>query len=184
MFTEIPNKKALDYLKSLSKKQILDLLNVGNKKSEDFQYVDRIINYCKLSNKKGFNKVKYNQKDGKGRYYPNKLAFASLQKDFRGLLCRDDYQDIDMINSLPSILLNRCPPNISTNYLSKYITDRDSVLKMLNCTKKTFLINYITTDYNGDIRNGQLTDFGKAFLSEMTIIKDYFYSSKRSISFW
>ena len=181
MFTEIPNKKALDYLKSLSKKQILDLLNVGNKKSEDFQYVDRIINYCKLSNKKGFNKVKYNQKDGKGRYYPNKLAFASLQKDFRGLLCRDDYQDIDMINSLPSILLNRCPPNISTNYLSKYITDRDSVLKMLNCTKKTFLINYITTDYNGDIRNGQLTDFGKAFLSEMTIIKDYFYKNYKEV---
>lgn len=90
-------------------------------------------------------KVQYvfsrNMKDlNDGRIYAQGTHLQGLKKDVRNYLASPFYEDVDMVNALPSITWNLatrfnmdCPP------LSRYIADRDQMLKEWGCNKQDVL---------------------------------------------
>jgi len=80
-----------------------------------------------------------------GRQYVNKFGIQSLQRDIRGFLCKDIYDDYDMINAHPTILnyINNTflkKDKIETPYLLKYINNRKEIINKWKITKEQVLI--------------------------------------------
>ena len=64
------------------------------------------IEYCKniISSKIVSTRVTYKQKNGQGRYYAKLYNLQKLPRDARHTLCSNDYYDIDIVNSQPTIM--------------------------------------------------------------------------------
>jgi len=78
-----------------------------------------------------------------GRQYVKNFGIQSLQRDIRGFLCCDYYNDYDIVNAHPTILYyiqKTMFPNLQLPCLEKYINDRDNILKEWKITKKDILI--------------------------------------------
>lgn len=88
-------------------------------------------------------KYSKNLKD-KGRQYVKKFGIQSLQRDIRGFLCQEYYNDYDIVNAHPSILLyiqkTYFPHTPPLTYLEKYVNDRDNLIKTYKFTKKDVLV--------------------------------------------
>lgn len=176
-YEENADLEALDWIKSLSIEKIQKIhskISPFSNKSDLEEYSKLISNYAyRYTTKKGYKKVSYNQNNNIGRQYSDKISFQNLQKDWRGLICQKNYQDLDMINSLPNILFYLVKNRCSCIYLTQYNETREDTLYLLKCDKKDFLIKYIMTDIV-DIES-EKTDYGKNLLKEIGMIKDILF---------
>ena len=138
-----------------------------------------ITRYCKqvLQTQCGFIKQIYKNFEGKGRYYlkNNQIGFQSIMREYRSVLCSDDYYDIDMKNCQPTILEQYCIKNsIKCDELTKYNKNRDKLFKkfeLLNISKEIVKKEFITMMYGG----------AKSVLLSKVADVDGFYASMQNI---
>ena len=90
----------------------------------------RLRNYLNKS-KNGKINIKYHQNDNKGRNFADKgLSLQCLKRQIRQTICHEFYDDLDMVNAHPVILLHMCEENkIKTPFLKEYVNNRDQILK-------------------------------------------------------
>jgi hypothetical protein len=91
----------------------MGMLWANRKNLEDGQ-ADKIDCLYKATKKRGMARCEYNTeyklssstvgKLGYGRYYGSKGSLETLEKDVRGTLCSEFYDDIDMVNAHPTII--------------------------------------------------------------------------------
>jgi hypothetical protein len=93
---------------------------------------EQLSNYKKLINN-NVALVKYNKTDkiGFGRVNPEKsLGLFSFRKAIRHTLAKNTFEDIDIENCHPELLVQICNANnIKCNYLKKYIENREYYLE-------------------------------------------------------
>ena len=121
------NKWDVDiYLKSLKKFLKLVIFKEGNIKRE-YKFSNNLKN--------------------KGRLYVKGFGIQSLQFRLRGFLINEFYNDFDMINAHPTILLHICNKyfsNVNFPMLNKYVLQRDEMLNKYKTNKKDILISMNT----------------------------------------
>ena len=155
--------------------------------------------YCKTARKhKHKQKITYDYGKGytSGRLY-SKNGVAGMLREFRSCLLGKQYNDFDMKNCHPVILLKLCEnKNIQCDYLRRYINERDAFFeeycqkdKITRDEAKTMVIKFINSDTNrtNDIKykdaqnlNKELIKIQNAFLEleEFEDIKKYVIEKK------
>lgn len=122
------NRRSLGYL--WDKKETLDpgqvsIINsiYNNKKKGGCGIAEQVITY-RLSGK-GAGKLGY------GRLYGTKGAFETLEKEVRGTICKEYYNDIDVVNCHPVILVQFAKSKYNTDLpeVDKYVQQREKYLK-------------------------------------------------------
>ena len=100
--------------------------------NDDFNETIQLKDYLKII-KNGFVNVKYNRTNEIGRSYSYKsLSYQGIRKEVRSYLCNGYYMDLDMVNSHPVMLEQICRSNgLNCNYLTKYVNNREELLKMV-----------------------------------------------------
>lgn len=93
---------------------------------------NNVIDYCTkiVKSKDGSVKVMYTKSKNQttGRYYCNN-GLQSKIREVRHTLCKNDYVDVDMVNSEAVILLNYCKQNkIDCDNLEYYTEHRDDII--------------------------------------------------------
>lgn len=184
-FTEkisIPHAKALlRTTKAVILKDIYDPTEInkcGKKysKAEQDIYIKSIKKYLRLLiSKGGVVNQKYKYQKGMeevecGRIYVNHFGIQSLQKKIRGFLCQGIYNDYDMVNCFPTLLLWFCKkyfPDLELKYLEAYVNHRDKMLKEHNVNKLD-----IIADMNRDTRYRGNNKFLKKMSKTFGMIQD------------
>ena len=133
----------------------------------------------KAVNKDGKLKVKYKRTLMKyGRVYALKSnSFGMLRREIRHTLCKDNYTDLDMVNSHPMILYQLCKKNgISHNALKSYCEDREN---KLNEVVETYGVNrdsaktlFLKLQYGGSFESWAKEH--KTNKPQSKFIKEYF----------
>ena len=82
--------------------------------------------------------VEYKQNAGVGRYYAlGSLSLQSMPREIRHSIANELYADIDIVNAHPVILSHLCGlKKISTKYLDRYNSSRDTCLKTLGVSRE------------------------------------------------
>jgi len=134
-------------------------------------YIDNLKKWLNIIiKKKGVlnQKYKYSKKlKNCGRQYVNRFGVQSLQNDIKGFLCSDIYNDFDMINAHPTILLH-----IKDEYfefldmplLDKYVNNRKDILEKWKIDKIDILYilnNETKTKSNNEFLKGLDNEFKK-----------------------
>ena len=103
------------------------------KKDKKYEPLTMLKKYLKKS-KNGKINVKMIQTNNTGRYYAcGGLSLGAMQKIFRHTIAFDNYNDLDIVNAHPVILLHLCKKfNFKCENLEKYIIDRESVLRSID----------------------------------------------------
>lgn len=184
-FTEkisIPHAKALlsiskdDFLKAIYNPVENDKAGKKFSKAEQDIYVNSIKKYLRLMISKGGSlKQKYKYPKGMeevecGRIYVNHFGIQSLQYKVRGFLCQGIYNDYDMKNCFPTLLLWFCKryfPDIDIKYLEVYVNHREKCLKSYQVNKLD-----VITDMNRDTRYKGNNKFLKKISKTFGIIQD------------
>ena len=139
-FVENVDIDKLNFLKSLSKKQLLKYVNLEKKKDKEIEY-NKIIHYVdRLIKGKGSfkNFYKYTQNNQYGRLYSG-TSIQGIPSNIRNFLFNGN-SDYDMVNAHPTIMLYLCKKhNISCENLEYYVNNRDQVLDIYGADAK-FLI--------------------------------------------
>lgn len=114
--------------------------------------------YKDFKKKQGYVPVKYKMTSAHyGRVYPDKaLSLCSFRKALRHTLAKDYYEDIDIKNCHPVILLQICQSNgIQCDYLARYVEQRSAVLQYYSqkygCTEDDIKTLFIRIIYFGSI---------------------------------
>ena len=173
---QIPLEK-IHYLNSLSLKQFKELqLYKSSCKNEEerIKQFNVVKSFCQTNIKtRGETKRIYafTQKtplEVGGRLYCGN-SIQGISKKLRGFLLRDTTTDIDMKNAHPVILQYLCKlHNIDCLYLTKYITERDTILEDMGSEFKTEFLKAV----NSDKTNKKIKDkFYKSFDSECKLIQ-------------
>ena len=144
-------------------------------------YIDNLKKWLNvIIKKKGVlnQKYKYSKKlKNCGRQYVNKFGVQSLQNDLKGFLCSNIYNDFDMVNAHPTILLHikdeyfEC---METPLLEKYVNNRKTILDKWNITKKEILINL-----NNEKPTNSNNEFLKGIDIEFKKIQNALYTDDR-----
>lgn len=103
----------------------------------------------------GISRVEYRQNEGCGRYFAVQgLSQQNFVRCVRHTIAREHYQDLDMVNAHPVILLGLCKRNnFPCKNLEKYVSNREEILESIGIdraeAKKVILsiINGGTKDY-------------------------------------
>ena len=179
-FYESFNLHNVKYLTSLSDKDLITLLKEnknldknGHKPKITPDYATAVRYYLrKIVKNEGETSVRYKYGDGcdSGRLYSKGLALQSISNNIRSCILDDTYNDYDIINAHPTILLHLAKnnPEISScNYLllEKYVNNRDAILVEHNFTKQDLLVALYSD------RNWKYTGFLKALHGEFTTLK-------------
>lgn len=130
------------------------------------QYIQTVIkNNGIIKTEYRFGKYNYD-----GRLYAlNGMGLQSIQGNLRNYISGEYYNDIDIVNAHPSILLFLCDKyNIPSVYLKRYVDNRSDILGDENLNKLDFL-KAINTDNNKQKRNKQ---FYNSFIVEIENIKE------------
>jgi len=116
--TERVNKqKLLHILKNWEKAEIQKAILTGDKTTEDVRKMKTLYTkYYKGLSKEGTFEVQYNQvgrgSNRMGRYFcKGSLGLQSMSKIVRNTISAEFYDDIDMVNAHPNILLQYCRQN-------------------------------------------------------------------------
>jgi len=131
-------------------KEQLPLLD-KDKKYDPYSILKKYMN----ASRDGKIKVKYFQRDNVGRYFATgALSLQNIKKKIRHSIAGELYQDIDLVNCHPVILLHLCLKNkIRCDTLTQYIINRDKILQTIggnkNDAKQSFLSIMNGGDYNG-----------------------------------
>ena len=144
-------------------------------------YIDNLKKWLNvIIKKKGVlnQKYKYSKKlKNCGRQYVSKFGVQSLQNDLKGFLCSNIYNDFDMVNAHPTILLHikeEYFESIEMPLLEKYVNNRKTILDKWNITKKEILINL-----NNEIPTKSNNEFLKGIDIEFKKIQNALYTDDR-----
>ena len=146
IFKERINVERAKYLMSISDDKMKEIIkrdendwNGENIYSNLDNYIKNLRKWLKKGinemNSKGFIETKYKSSKALvsvGREYVVGFGIQKLVREIKGFLCDGLVQDIDIINSAPSTLLNIMKkhfPEVETPFLSKYVSDRESFFK-------------------------------------------------------
>ena len=148
----------------------------------DFEtYIDNLKKWLNvIIKKKGVlnQKYKYSKKlKNCGRQYVSKFGVQSLQNDLKGFLCSNIYNDFDMVNAHPTILLHikdEYFESIEMPLLEKYVNNRKAILDKWNITKKEILINL-----NNEKPTNSNNEFLKGIDIEFKKIQNALYTDDR-----
>lgn len=127
--------------------------------------------------KDGVVKVTYKQKGNNGRYFADKsLSLQCIKREIRQTICHEYYDDIDVVNAHPVILLYLCKKiKLKVPFLTTYIESRDKTLEDTGLdrdqAKKLYLIMINASDIDIKCSN----DHMRGFKSEMKNIHNTFY---------
>ena len=173
----IPHAKALlriskdDFLKAIYDPAENDKGGKKYSKAEQDIYVNSIKKYLRLMISKGGSlKQKYKYPKGMeevecGRIYVNHFGIQSLQYKVRGFLCEGIYNDYDMKNCFPTLLLWFCKkyfPDLELKYLEAYVNHREKFLKDYQLDKTSIIVEMNKdTRYKGN--NKFLKKMSKTF---------------------
>jgi hypothetical protein len=104
----------------------------GNNEETEAQRT--ILNKYLKKVKKGRVKCIYSQRSNQGRYFvKGSMGLQGISKVVRHTISEEYYQDIDVKNAHPVLLLQYCQVNgISHRHLETYVANRESYLKKLN----------------------------------------------------
>jgi hypothetical protein len=111
---------------------------------EDINYdpISRMIKLLSriLKSKDGILTVNYSSINGERYFLRNKqISYQNMMREFRYILCRDIYYDIDIINCHPVLLQQYCKKNkIECKYLKKYVENRDKYIKDSGVEKEIY----------------------------------------------
>jgi hypothetical protein len=123
--------------------------------------------YYEKANGDGVIKVTYNQRHNTGRYFADgSLSLISMKRQIRQTICHTFYDDIDMVNAHPVILLYLCRKNkIKAAHLEQYILNRDQILKdtglSRDAAKNLYLMIMNSSDTDIKAINKHMTGFKK-----------------------
>ena len=163
------------------KEKLLNPTKVTNNKNYATYIYNDMVNLAKKYNKKNKDVItfdtKYRYGNGMidGRLYGSK-GMQSCPRRIRHTLCKDLYDDLDFVNSSPTILEWYCKKNgIACEKLSYYVNNREKVLQSLSnfykCTPseaKTMIIALINNGYQD--KNVKHLKWIRAFRKELTNI--------------
>lgn len=124
--SERVNHKRLQYLVEHFDSLPVDFAR-GKSREEQKAFMAAYLQKCK----KGTVSVSYKQKGGAGRQigYP---GFQGMERELRHTLAADFYEDIDMVNAHPELLLQKCiKEGIEHGNLLYYVSHREECLKEL-----------------------------------------------------
>jgi len=134
-----------------------------------------------VKSKTSTNSVKYNySKSAKtyGRLFAKSVSLQGLPREFRSLLAKDKYEDIDFVNCHCNILEQYCiKKGIQCSVLGHYNNNRNEIINNLNQElgiEKEDAKNLILTILNGGERDGlvSMSSFLKEFKNEMSNIHE------------
>ena len=177
-FTEKINcSKALKVAK-LSNSELKELFwekdeinKADNDKWSWTSYLTSIRRFLKQAiNKKGIleHTYKYGKTNYDGRLYVNGFGIQSLQNKIRNYICNDYYNELDIKNCHPSLLVYLCEENdIYCDTFKNYVLNRDELLEKHNLTKFDIL-KALNTDINKKKKNN---DFYNLLITELESIK-------------
>ena len=87
------------------------------------------------------------------------ISYQNIMREFRSILCRDLYYDIDIENCHPVLLYQYCiKNNIKCKYLKKYIDDRQTILSQINEDKDIGKKSILKILNGGKINNEEKKD--------------------------
>ena len=186
-FTEYLNKDAVDYICSLSVKQLKDIIydntEISNQNGDTYDtktYIKMVMNYLKEMKKNNYvmkKSYKYSTslaKNKEGRLFVKGFGVQSLQFMLRGFLLKGLWFDYDMRNAHPCILLKMVEnekADLNTMHLTEYVRRRNKTLKNKKLTKIDIL-----KSINSDKKIRTSNNFLKGFDIEMKGIQDYYYN--------
>lgn len=143
-----------EYMLKLPNEVIIDTIYDAEERNENGEkwdmdkYIDQLKTHLAyIVSKKGNYSQSYKYSRGmknQGRQYVKKFGIQSLQKDLRGFLCGMLFNDYDMINAHPSILLyvrDKYFKEQKLPYLEMYIKNRNGVFDQHKINKKQILIS-------------------------------------------
>ncbi len=128
-----PNIEVLEHLFKINKTD--DALLTLEVDKKDYTQMQKI--YKALSKNQHNRMVTYSRPSyDKGRYFANNLGLQTIDKRFRRLILNGEYNELDLVNSHPSILLSLCKHYNIEKYdtLTDYVNNRDKHLDNV-CTK-------------------------------------------------
>ena len=138
--TEVIDLKALKWLITNYKNLPIDrpanqsLNQLEYQKYDDLDTLKRILHNCR---KNGTLKTEYKQSGNKnrGRFYVRRgVGLSALMREFRAVLARDSYYDVDIVNCDPTLLAQFCDKNIPDTpitQLKNYVKNRGALLNEL-----------------------------------------------------
>lgn len=140
------DKETRTYTEQVDTVKVVQLLK-SDQQIESNQ-VKYLLNYYRHGGKL---EVQYTKSNKNNLWYA-KGGAQNLSKEYRSYLFRDNYYDIDIVNSLPSILYQSAlelmakddydtvSSLIDVDTLHRYIENRDQILENLGITKQTVLV--------------------------------------------
>jgi hypothetical protein len=184
-YTEEVDSIKVDYLKNLSDKDLLKIIEEPHKKlSKDGQInnLKSIRNYLSFCIEKDYKyKVNYSPSTNniEGRIYSKlPMSFQSLTDVIRGFLACDNYFDIDIINAFPTIMLYICKKyGLGCKYLCEYVNNREVVLATENIDKYCIFKYFLMTD----VIKPQKTFYLKNLAGEITQNKSTIINLNREL---
>lgn len=133
---EVIDVKALKYLikeynnLKIDRKISQSLENIKYGDETDVNKLKKLLNNCR---KNGVQDTEYTQGKNKttGRYYVKGIGLANIMREYRGLLAKKNYYDVDIVNCDPTILTQFCNkniPEVDIQNLKNYVENRDILL--------------------------------------------------------
>lgn len=178
-FTEKVNVKKALKIANLTTQEIKatfwdkdELSRDSNEKWNWSSYILNIRSFLKkIIHSKGETKqtYKFGKMNYEGRLYVNGFGIQSLQNKIRNYICNDYYNELDIKNAHPCILLYLCEKNdISCNLLKDYCLQRDFILEKHNLSKFDILIS-LNKDVN---KPKKKNSWFNLFIEELQEIKN------------
>lgn len=133
-----------------------------------------IVKLLASANSDGSNKVTYYRANNCGRYFArDNASLQSLLREVRNAIAHRIYDDVDIVNCQPSLLLQFCDRNgIVFPSLRKYCNERDAVLSELAPNDRAVAKEAVIKIMNGGGPGKQVrrTAWLAAFKKEMRIV--------------
>jgi hypothetical protein len=175
----------LTCVEKVNPKRVEELINspvVANEKKAVLRKLKKNLS------KDGSYKVRYTQKDGIGRFYPDECpSIQNLDRNIRKYLTCEDHTDVDMVNAHPVIFSQTFKKHeYDCHYLDKYIANREDMLKdMVNIVDKTLsTLNSENSKYK-TVKDEykSTTDEDKRELAKTQFLRILYGGSSKSLSF-
>ena len=168
---EYCSKKVVTWLKENIEKIDCRTNSKDEIKKKGLDYCDRVLR----SEKNSLLEITYQQSKNlsAGRYFAKGPSIQNLPREIRHTICKNEYNDIDMVNSQPTIMSQYCKKNnIPCPVLCDYVKKRDIIFEKMS-VKKGLNKDDVKEQINKMINGGKpniINSFFKKFHDECTVI--------------